>query len=83
VRYAATVQQSVWRGEIAIPWQALIQPTKTDLFSAQGKPNLPTLIKFNFIQHKRDTGESASWAGPIDGGRDDPFTGVVVLKEPE
>ncbi|MDB5326927.1 MAG: hypothetical protein JWM57_2496, partial [Phycisphaerales bacterium] len=83
VRYAATLQQSIWRGEVAVPWPALINPDKTDSFAAQGKPNLPTLLKFNFIQHKRDSGESASWAGPIDGGRDDGFTGVVVLKEPE
>jgi hypothetical protein len=26
-------------------------------------------------------GESASWAGPVDFGRDDGFTGVLYLKE--
>lgn len=81
VRYAATAEQTVWRGELAIPWAALIAEDKTAEFAAQGKPNVPALIKFNFIQHKRDTGESASWAGPVDMGRDDSFTGVIVLKE--
>ncbi len=83
VRYAATADQTIWRGELAIPWAALIAEEKTAAFAAQGKPNVPTLIKFNFIQQKRDTGESTSWAGPIDAGRDDSVTGVIVLKEPD
>jgi len=83
VRYVATLEPTVWRGELAIPWPSLIAESKTDEFARQGKPNLPVMLKFNFVQHKRDTGESASWAGPIDIGRDDSFTGVIVLKEAE
>ncbi|MGN6725923.1 MAG: hypothetical protein ACTHLZ_08400 [Tepidisphaeraceae bacterium] len=83
VRYASTAEGQVWRGEMSIPWKALIDPDKTAEMQRQGKPNVPTMLKFNFIQHKRDTGESSSWAGPIDYGRSDAFTGVLVLKEPE
>lgn len=84
-RYTATIDASgaVWRGELAIPWSNIIAPDKDEEFARQKKPNLPVMLKFNFIQHKRGTGESASWAGPIDIGRDDAFTGVIVLKEPE
>ena len=83
VRYAATLDGSVWRGELAVPWASLINPDKDAELARQGKPNLPVMLTFNFIQHRRDTGESASWAGPLDSGRDDPFTGVLMLKEPE
>ncbi len=83
VRYVATIENGAWRGELAIPWPSLVAESKTAEFNRQGKPNLPVMLKFNFIQHKRDTGESASWAGPIDIGRDDSFTGVIVLKEAE
>ena len=30
--------------------------------------------------HRTATGESASWAGPVDFGRDDAFTGLLVLR---
>ena len=83
VRYAATADGTIWRGEVAIPWSELIDAAKSADFSTHGKANLPTMLKFNFVQHRRDTGESASWAGPIDVGRSDGFTGVLVLKEPE
>ena len=83
LKYAATADGKIWRGELSIPWKALISPEKTETFARQAKPNLPTIVKFNFIQHRRDTGESASWAGPIDTGRSDGFTGVLVLKEPQ
>ncbi len=83
LRYAPTVEKSIWRGELEIPWRSLIAPEKTQELARQGKPNIPTMLRFNFIQHKRDTGESASWAGPIDQGKNDNFTGVIVLKEPE
>jgi hypothetical protein len=29
------------------------------------------------------TGESSSWAGPVDFGRDDSFTGLLLLRETE
>lgn len=73
IRFASTLQDSDWRGEIAIPWRAI-----TD--DLEGKR--PKLLRFNFVQHKNATGESASWAGPVDFGRDDSFTGILVLSDP-
>jgi hypothetical protein len=68
VRYAATVDETkVWRGELAIPWKAIGDPTR----------GRPVLLRFNFSQHQNSTGESGSWAGPIDFGRDDTFTGLL------
>ena len=34
-------------------------------------------------QHQASTGESASWAGPVDHGRDDAFMGLLHLREHE
>ncbi|MGC4031547.1 MAG: hypothetical protein QM754_07410 [Tepidisphaeraceae bacterium] len=82
IRFATTVEKAVWRGELAVPWNALINPALDQAFNSRGQPNRPTLLKFNFIQHKHLTGESSSWAGPIDGGRDSALTGVLILKEP-
>lgn len=75
VRYVATLEAdtSDWRAEVAIPWSAINDP---------GKP-MPKMLRFNFTHHRQDTGESASWAGPVDFGRDDAFTGVLVLRELE
>jgi hypothetical protein len=74
IRYASSVdaREHLWRGEVAIPWKALAS-------SDRGRP---TLLRFNFIQHQNSTGQSASWAGPIDFGRDDAFMGVIQLREP-
>ena len=69
VRYAATTPDSAWRGEVAIPWSAIV---------AGAEP--PTLLRFNFVQHRSATGESASWAGPIDFGRNDAFMGLIYLR---
>ncbi|CAN5672516.1 hypothetical protein BH09PLA1_BH09PLA1_26580 [soil metagenome] len=74
VRYAATVDGPDWRGEVAIPWQAI---------TADPQRGRPRLVRFNFTQHKTLTGESASWAGPIDFGRDEDFTGVLILRDPQ
>ena len=79
VRYASTDDKAAWRGEMAIPWTTLIDPAKTDELAKQGRPNVPTILRFNFIQHKHDSGESASWAGPVDAGRDSEFGGVLVV----
>jgi hypothetical protein len=88
VRYAATVQEvagrdpasapmadRVWRGEIAIPWAILHDP-KNPLAA---RP--PALLKFNFVQHQNATGQSASWAGPVDYGRDERFMGLLHVRE--
>jgi hypothetical protein len=74
VRYVATPDGTDWRAEMAIPWKAINDDQHKDR---------PVMLRFNFIQHRQDTGESASWAGPIDFGRDDAFTGLLVLREPQ
>jgi len=71
VRFAATVDKTDWREEIAIPWKAITDdPMKR-----------PVLIRFNFTQNKALTGESATWAGPVDYGRNDALTGALYLRE--
>jgi hypothetical protein len=77
-RYSCTVAGGDWRGEVAIPWRALQPPN-----FVEGPDRMPVMLRFNFIQHQHATGTSASWAGPIDHGRDDQFTGVLVLREVE
>lgn len=72
VRYAAKLPGDRWTGELAIPWQVLRDP----------KRGRPELLRFNFAQHRQATGESASWAGPVDFGRDDAITGLLHLKLP-
>lgn len=71
-RYAAHLAGDQWTGELAIPWKVLDS-------KEHGRP---TLLRFNFVQHRNAFGESASWAGPIDFGRDDSLTGLLVLKFP-
>ncbi|HUB27698.1 MAG TPA: hypothetical protein VL992_19895, partial [Tepidisphaeraceae bacterium] len=75
IRYAGRIdwQSGQWDGEVAIPWSALLPPGKT----------LPHLLRFNFIQHTAKTGETASWAGPIDFGRDEQFMGLIYLRQPQ
>ena len=73
VRYAATLDGPDWRGEVAIPWKSLNDANK----------GWPRMLRFNVTQHRADSGESASWAGPVDFGRDDALTGVLILREPE
>jgi hypothetical protein len=70
VKYAATLHQGDWRGELAIPWSLL----------RQGHADIPIALRFNFVQHIGQTGESDSWAGPIDFGRDDQFMGLLILR---
>ncbi len=73
IRYASTLETGVWRGEIAIPWSAIAEKDKPQ----------PRLLRFNFSQHNNTTGQSASWAGPVDFGRDDEFTGLLYLRQPD
>ena len=75
VRFKGTIEGPAWRGEIAIPWKAIDE--KLD----DPKRGRPIMLRFNFTQHKTDTGESASWAGPIDSGRDDAFTGLLYVRD--
>ena len=73
LRYAATVDPAVgvWRGELAIPWSAI---------AAAGRGR-PSLLRFNFAQHVHATGESATWAGPVDRSRDVGMAGLLVLRD--
>lgn len=64
---------NIWRGEVAIPWETLLE---------KGKPR-PKYLRFNFVQHSNATGLSASWAGPIDFGRDANLMGLLILREPD
>jgi hypothetical protein len=73
VRYAATSDGTRWRGEVAIPWKAI-----TNRDGAR-----PRLLRFNFAQHVHSTGESATWAGPVDFGRDDAFMGLIYIRDLE
>jgi hypothetical protein len=70
IHYACTLDAD-WRGEVRIPWKAITDP-------GQGRPRL---LRFNFAQHKTATGESATWAGPVDFARDDAFMGLLYLRE--
>jgi hypothetical protein len=71
LRYTATMNSGEWNGEVAIPWKMITDKDR----------GLPKLLRFNFVQHTHATGESASWAGPIDFGRDDSFMGVLYVRE--
>jgi hypothetical protein len=74
VRYFASVDGANWRGEVAIPWKLISDD------GIGGKPR-PVMLKFNFSQHRAQTGESASWAGPTDFGRDDGLMGLLFIRD--
>jgi Domain of unknown function (DUF4091) len=71
VRFAADPADNGWSGELAIPWDLILGDN----------PHHPRLLRFNFIQHVQASGESASWAGPIDADMDDSLMGLLVLRE--
>jgi len=73
IRYGFSIDKAIWRGEIEIPWDAFNDPAH------QGKR--PALLRFNFSQHRGATGESSSWAGPVDFGRDESFMGVLQIRQ--
>jgi hypothetical protein len=73
LRYRMTVENAVWRGEVVIPWNVINDK--------QHQGMRPTLMRFNFVQHKHASGESSSWAGPIDYGQDDSFMGLLYLRD--
>lgn len=70
IRYAATNERSVWRAEICIP--------ATALGLRSFGPQVP--IEFNLIRHDPATGESSSFAGPIDQDTQ-PTRGLLILSE--
>lgn len=61
--------------------QAGAQPDASHYAPADSDP--PALLRFNFVQHRTTTGESASWCGPVDFGRDDALMGALILRDPE
>ncbi len=68
--YAARHERDgTWRGELTIPWATL---------SAGDAARVPELLRFNFAHTRRATGRAASWAGPVDSGRDLDITGALV-----
>lgn len=73
ILYAATLVGSAWRGEIAVPWEAMSD--------ARHAGKRPAMLRFNFSQHRGNSGESSSWAGPVDYGRDEGFMGLVEVRE--
>jgi len=73
IRYGFSIDKSLWRGEIEIPWDAFNDAAH------QGKR--PAMLRFNFSQHRGSTGESSSWAGPVDFGRDETFMGVLQIRQ--
>jgi hypothetical protein len=73
VNFQTRTEGNVWRGELEIPW---------DLINDKNHKGMhPTLMRFNFAQHKHATGESSSWAGPVDFGQDDSFMGLLYLRD--
>jgi hypothetical protein len=73
VRYGYALEGNIWRGELAIP---------LDLINDKEHQGMkPMLMRFNLVQHKQTTGESSSWAGPLDFGRDDSFMGLLYLRD--
>jgi hypothetical protein len=73
IRYACIAEKTVWHGELAIPWEVIKAADESD--------KTITLLRFNFTQHYGGSGQSASWAGPVDYGRDDALMGVLELHQ--
>lgn len=73
-RYATRVDGDTWRGEITLPWDAVL--------GSNLDPENRPLLRFNVSRHHAASGISASWAGPVDFGRDIRLTGCVVLVDP-
>ncbi|HXE54746.1 MAG TPA: hypothetical protein VN541_17125 [Tepidisphaeraceae bacterium] len=72
VRYATTTGEGRWHGEAGIPWKLICGSDR----------EIPTLLRFNFSQHRAATCESASWCGPVDFGRYDRLMGVLYVRTP-
>lgn len=84
MRFAATVDEAgVWRGEISLPWSALRDQITEEQLGDFGREARPALLRFNLSHHDGETGRSASWAGPVDFGADDQFTGALILRQPD
>lgn len=73
ILYGATALRNIWRGELAIPWEAINDPAH--------RGQRPVALRFNFAQHRGLTGMSATWAGPVDHGRDEQLMGLLSIRE--
>jgi hypothetical protein len=73
IRIASTVDRNtrLWRSELAIPWRAIVPPDR----------GRPSLLRFNFVQHRDDTDESAGWAGPLYESRQSGLTGLLLVRD--
>ena len=81
MQYAATVDEAgVWRGEVTLPWSALRDQVTEQQLGDGGREARPALLRFNLSHHDGETGRSASWAGPVDFGADEHFTGALILR---
>jgi hypothetical protein len=70
IRYGCTVASNIWRGELAVPWKAIVSPSNA----------IPRALRFNVIQRNGSFG-IASWAGPLNSI--DPsgaISGILVLR---
>ena len=84
MRFAATVDQGgVWRGEVTLPWSALRDRITEQQLGDRARDARPALLRFNLSHHDGETGRSASWAGPVDFGADEHFTGALILRQRE
>ena len=77
-RFQSTLVEGVWRGELAIPMSALRLEGRYD---ANGREIPPVMYRFNVAQHRHETGQTTTWAGPVDQMRDETFTGLLVAVE--
>lgn len=78
LRYAATVdEEGVWRAELTLPWSAL----RREGLTVETFDQRPMLLRFNLSHHDAATGQSGSWAGPVDHSRDPELTGAIVIGE--
>jgi hypothetical protein len=77
IPYKSRQESDRWQGEVSIPWKAVL-----DTAAKRGDVEPPTLLRFNFVQHRHATAESASWCGPVDFGRDESLMGILYLRDP-
>jgi hypothetical protein len=68
IQYACTVASNIWRGELAVPWSAIISANAP----------IPRALRFNIVQ-RRGAMNVASWAGPV--GTDEALDGILVLRD--
>lgn len=75
IQYGSNINKGIWQGECNLAWDALYEPNA---------PRQPVkLLRFNFTQYRGRVGHSATWAGPVDSGRDEHFMGAIEIRHPE